>query len=204
MTSKRDYYKVLNVSRKASKDEIKRVYRKLALKYHPDRNKSPDAEEKFKEISEAYAVLSDDEKRMQYDQFGHEGIRGRYTWNDIFRGADFDSIFRDIGFGFGGFNTIFDMFFGGRARRRHGPRKGTDLRYDLEISLEEAAFGLEKDLKVPGFDVCDMISIVVLKLVCEQSITTPMRFISSTMAFPKEVKPISLSWHPPAALLLRL
>ena len=153
MTSKRDYYKVLNVSRKASKDEIKRVYRKLALKYHPDRNKSPDAEEKFKEISEAYAVLSDDEKRMQYDQFGHEGIRGRYTWNDIFRGADFDSIFRDIGFG--GFNTIFDMFFGGRARRRYGPRKGTDLRYDLEISLEEAAFGLEKDLKVPGFDVCD-------------------------------------------------
>jgi len=153
MTAKRDYYEVLNVPRKASKDEIKKAYRKLALKYHPDRNKSPDAEEKFKEISEAYAVLSDDEKRMQYDQFGHEGISGRYTWNDIFRGADFDSIFRDIGFG--GFNTIFDMFFGGRTRRRHGPRKGTDLRYDLEISLEEAAFGLDKDLNVPGFDVCD-------------------------------------------------
>ncbi|MFQ6064867.1 MAG: molecular chaperone DnaJ [Candidatus Bathyarchaeia archaeon] len=156
MTSKRDYYEVLNVPRNASKQEIKRAYRKLALKYHPDRNKSPDAEEKFKEISEAYAVLSDEEKRMQYDQFGHEGISGRYTWDDIFRGADFDAIFRDMGFGLGGFDTIFDMFFGGRTRRRHGPRRGADLRYDLEISLEEAAFGLEKDLEVPGFDVCDV------------------------------------------------
>lgn len=155
MTGKRDYYEVLNVSRNASKQEIKKAYRKLALKYHPDRNKSSGAEEKFKEISEAYAILSDDEKRMQYDRLGHEGISGRYTWDDIFRGADFDSVFRDMGFGFGGFDTIFDMFFGGRARRRSGPRKGTDLRYDLEISLEEAAFGLEKDLKVPGFDVCD-------------------------------------------------
>lgn len=155
MTSKRDYYKVLSVPRNASKQEIKKAYRKLALKYHPDRNKSTDAEEKFKEISEAYAVLSDDEKRMQYDRLGHEGISGRYTWDDIFRGADFDAIFRDMGFGLGGFDTIFDMFFGGRARRRRGPRKGADLRYDLEISLEEAAFGLEKDLEVPGFDVCN-------------------------------------------------
>ncbi len=155
MTSKRDYYEVLNVPRNSSKQDIKKSYRKLALKYHPDRNKSQDAEEKFKEISEAYAVLSDDEKRMQYDRLGHEGISGRYTWDDIFRGADFDSIFRDMGFGFGGFSTIFDMFFGGRGRRRRGPQKGADLRYDLEISLEEAAFGLEKDLKVQGFDVCD-------------------------------------------------
>lgn len=154
MSSKRDYYKVLNVPRNAPKEEIKRAYRKLALKYHPDRNKSPDAEEKFKEISEAYAVLSDDEKRIQYDQFGHEGISGRYTWDDIFRGVDFDSVFRDLGFGFGGFNTIFDMFFGGGARRRHRPRKGLDIRYDLEITLEEAAFGLNKDIEVPGFDVC--------------------------------------------------
>lgn len=153
MNNKRDYYEVLNVPRNAPKDEIKRAYRKLALKYHPDRNKSPDAEEKFKEISEAYAVLSDDEKRMQYDQLGHEGISGRYTWDDIFRGADFDRIFKDLGFG--GFNTIFDMFFGGGARQRYGPRKGADLRYDLEITLEEAAFGLNKDIEVPGFDVCD-------------------------------------------------
>ncbi len=155
MTGKRDYYEVLNVPRKASKQEIKKAYRKLALKYHPDRNKSPDAEEQFKEISEAYAVLSDDEKRMQYDQFGHEGISGKYTWDDIFRGADFDSIFKGMGFGFGGFDTIFDMFFGGRARQRHGPRKGPDLRYDLELTLEEAAFGLERDLELLGFDVCD-------------------------------------------------
>jgi molecular chaperone DnaJ len=155
MSSKRDYYKTLNVPRNASKEDIKRAYRKLALRYHPDRNKSPDAEEKFKEISEAYAVLSDDEKRMQYDQFGHEGISGRYTWDDIFRGVDFDSIFRDLGFGFGGFDTIFDMFFGGRTRQRYGPREGADLRYDLEITLEEAAFGLNKDIEIPSFEVCD-------------------------------------------------
>jgi molecular chaperone DnaJ len=154
MTTKRDYYEVLNVARNASKQEIKKAYRKLALKYHPDRNKSPEAEGKFKEISEAYAVLSDDEKRVQYDQFGHAGISGRYTWDDIFRGADFDTVFRDIGFG--GFNTIFDMFFGGGARPRHGPRKGPDLRYDVEITLEEAAFGLEKEVEMPGFETCDI------------------------------------------------
>ena len=154
MGGKRDYYEVLNVPRDASKEDIKRAYRKLALEYHPDRNKSPDAGERFKEISEAYAVLSDDEKRMQYDQWGHEGIRGRYTWDDIFRGADFDRIFRDLGFGFGGFDTIFDMFFGGRARRRYGPQRGADLRYDLEISLEEAAFGLKTEIEVPGSEVC--------------------------------------------------
>jgi len=155
MSSKRDYYEVLNVPRNASKEEIKKAYRKLALKYHPDRNKSPEAEEKFKEISEAYAILSDEEKRMQYDRLGHEGISSRYTWDDIFRGADFDRIFKDLGFGFGGFDTIFDMFFGGGVPRRHGPRKGADLRYDLEITLEEAAFGLKTEIEVPGFEVCD-------------------------------------------------
>lgn len=155
MTNKRDYYEVLDVPKDASKQEIKRVYRKLALKYHPDRNKAPDAEEKFKEISEAYAVLSDDEKRGQYDQFGHAGISGRYTWDDIYRSADFESIFRDLGFGFGGFGSIFDMFFGGRGRRRNGPRKGADLRSDVQITLEEASSGIEKELEVPGFDVCE-------------------------------------------------
>ena len=153
MSSKRDYYEVLNVPKNASKKEIKKAYRKLALKYHPDRNKSPEAVEKFKEISEAYAVLSDDEKRVQYDRFGHEGISSRYTWEDIFRSVDLDRIFRDLGFG--DFDTIFDMFFGGRARRRYGPQKGEDIRYDLEISFEEAAFGLNKDVEVPGFDICD-------------------------------------------------
>jgi molecular chaperone DnaJ len=154
MSSKRDYYEVLNVSREASQKEIKKAYRKLALKYHPDRNKSAEAEEKFKEISEAYAVLSDDEKRVRYDQLGHEGISGRYSWDDIFRGADFNSVFR--GMGFGGFETIFDMFFGGRTRRRYGPQKGADMRYDLEITLEEAAFGLNQNVKVPGFGVCNV------------------------------------------------
>lgn len=154
MSNKRDYYEVLNVSRNASKDEIKKAYRKLALKYHPDRNKSPEAEEKFKEISEAYAVLSDEEKRMQYDQFGHEGISDRYTWEDIFRGADFDTIFRDIGFGFGGLDSIFDVFFRGRGRRRYGPRRGADIRYDIQLTLEEAAFGLNTNVDVPGFDIC--------------------------------------------------
>lgn len=153
MSAKKDYYEVLNVPRKASKAQIKKAYRKLALKYHPDRNKSPDAEEKFKEISEAYAILSDDEKRMQYDQFGHEGISGRYTWDDIFRGADFNSIFRDLGFG--GFDSIFDMFFGRGRYRRYGPQKGPNLRYDLEITLEEAAFGLNKEIQVPSFETCD-------------------------------------------------
>ena len=152
MSGKRDYYEVLNVPREASKDNIKKAYRKLALKYHPDRNKSADAEDKFKEISEAYAVLSDDEKRRQYDQLGLDGISGRYTWDDIFRGADFDSIFRDLGFG--GFESIFEMFFGGRTRRRYGPRRGADLRYDLEITLEDAAFGLKTEIDVPGSTVC--------------------------------------------------
>ena len=153
MSNKRDYYEILNVTKDASKQDIKKAYRQLALKYHPDRNKSPDAEEKFKEISEAYAVLFDDEKRSQYDQFGHAGINGRYDWEDIYRNTDFASIFRDIGFG--GFGSIFDMFFGGRPRRRNGPQKGADLRSDLEITLEEAASGIEKELEVPGFDVCE-------------------------------------------------
>lgn len=152
---KRDYYEVLNVPRDASKEEIKKAYRRLALKYHPDRNKAPDAGERFKEISEAYAVLSDDEKRMQYDRLGHPGISDRYTWDDIFRGVDFDEIFRDLGFDFGGFDTIFDTFFGRGARRGYGPQKGPDLRYDLEITLEEAAYGVEKEISVPRTEVCD-------------------------------------------------
>jgi molecular chaperone DnaJ len=150
MTNKRDYYEVLNISKEASKDEIKKVYRKLALKYHPDRNKSPEAENKFKEISEAYAVLSDDEKRNQYDRFGHAGIDGRYTTEDIFRGADFESIFRNAGFGFG---DIFEEIFGGR-RSRNRNRRGADLRYDLTISLEDVAFGLKKEVEIHGFESC--------------------------------------------------
>src|SRR6187401_700592 len=109
MSTKRDYYEVLNVDRNATKEEIKGKYRKLALQYHPDRNKSSDAEEKFKEISEAYAVLSDDDKRRKYDKYGHVGSE------EVFRGSEsnFDEIFRDIGFG--GIKDIFEQLFGGRG-----------------------------------------------------------------------------------------
>jgi molecular chaperone DnaJ len=150
--SRRDYYDVLNVPRDARKDDIKNAYRKLALQYHPDRNKSPEAEEKFKEISEAYAVLSDDDKRREYDQFGHAGIDSRYSWDDLFRGVDFGEIFRDIGFGFGGFDSIFDRFFGTGGRRRVS--RGADLRYDTSISLEEAYSGVRREIEVPRTEVC--------------------------------------------------
>jgi molecular chaperone DnaJ len=150
--SRRDYYDVLSVARDASKDDIKNAYRRLALQYHPDRNKSPEAEEKFKEISEAYAVLSDEEKRAQYDQYGHAGIDSRYSWDDIFRGVDFGEIFRDIGFGFGGFESIFDRFFGTGGRRR--PSRGADLRYDTSISLEEAYSGVKREIEIPRTEVC--------------------------------------------------
>ena len=143
MTDKRDYYEVLGVSKDAPKPEIKKAYRKLAMKYHPDRNKDANAEEKFKEISEAYAVLSDNEKRSQYDQYGHAGINGKYNWEDIYRNTDFSSVFRDIGFG--GFGSIFDMFFGGGGSQRGGPQKGQDLHHPVVITLEEAASGVEKE-----------------------------------------------------------
>ena len=155
MAEKRDYYEVLGVQRNASKDEIKDVYRKLAMQFHPDRNKSPEAEEKFKEISEAYAVLSDDQKRQQYDALGHAGFDQRYTREDIFRGADFDSVFRDLGFG-----DIFRAFFGGSGFggefREQQSNRGQDLAYDLEITLEEAAHGTEKEIEVPRTEKCDV------------------------------------------------
>src|SRR3990170_1554749 len=132
---KRDYYNALGVPRGASKDNIKAAYRKLALQYHPDRNKAPEAAEKFKEISEAYAVLSDEEKRTQYDQFGRAGVYERYNAEDIFRGADFDSIFRDLGFG--GLGSLFERFFGGGGGfggfESFAPRqttRGAELAYD--------------------------------------------------------------------------
>ncbi|MFH1327547.1 MAG: molecular chaperone DnaJ [Candidatus Bathyarchaeota archaeon] len=154
MNDKRDYYEILGTSKDASKDEMKSAYRKLALHYHPDRNKSPDAEEKFKEISEAYAVLSNDEKRRQYDAHGHAGIDGQYTREDIFRGVDFDEVFRDLGSGFGGFENIFEAFLGGRSSRRPRSRRGADIRYDLEISLEDAASGIKTEIQIPRTERC--------------------------------------------------
>ena len=153
---KKDYYETLGINRDASKNELKKAYRELAKKYHPDINKEPGASEKFKEISEAYAVLSDDNKRMQYDNFGYEGIHQRYTQNDIFRDMfrDFDfNIFR----GFGGFEDIFNTFFGGRGfgrREYRGPVSGEDIRHDMEITLENAAFGVEKTINVPRTEKC--------------------------------------------------
>jgi len=155
MAGKRDYYEVLGIAKTTSKDEIKDAYRKLALQYHPDRNKSPEAEERFKEISEAYAVLSDDEKRRQYDMLGHAGFDQRYTTEDIFRGADFDSVFRDLGFGFG-IGDLFGTFFGGRDFREERAPRGQDLAYDLEITLEEAAKGVEKEIRVPRTEKCSV------------------------------------------------
>jgi molecular chaperone DnaJ len=155
-SEKRDYYEVLGVPKDASKDQLKNAYRKLAMQYHPDRNKAPGAEERFKEISEAYAVLSDDAKRAQYDRFGHEGIQGRYTPEDIFRTANFDEILRDLGFGgFGGFGgSIFDMFFGNMTGSGRGARRGADLRYDLDLTLEQVATGLTTEVDIPRTERC--------------------------------------------------
>ena len=140
--TKKDYYEILGVNKESPLDEIKKAYKKLALKYHPDRNKETGAEDKFKEISEAYAVLSDKEKKSTYDQFGHSGFDQRYSQEDIFRGSNFEDIFREFGFDddlFGG--SIFDAFFGGRRQK-----KGRDLRFDLTIDFEEAAFGVKKKI----------------------------------------------------------
>ncbi|WP_462272199.1 molecular chaperone DnaJ [Methanohalophilus sp.] len=158
MSTKRDYYEILGVSKDASASEIKKAYRKLAMKHHPDKNKESDAEEKFKEISEAYAVLSDEGKRAQYDRFGHSGIDDQYSEEDIFRSADFGG-FEDIlehifGGGFGGFGGGFGGF-GGSGRTQQGPRRGSDLRYDMDITLKQAAFGDKVNIDVPRAHKCD-------------------------------------------------
>ena len=146
----KDYYEVLGLQKKASKEEIKKAYKQLAKKYHPDLSKDSSTTEKFKEISAAYAVLSDDQKRAQYDQFGPEAFDQRFSREDIFRDFDFD-IFRNAGFG--GFDNIFDMFFGGKGRR--GQQRGMDLQYDIKLTLEEAAFGVEKEITIPRHETCE-------------------------------------------------
>jgi molecular chaperone DnaJ len=152
--TKQDYYKILNVDRNASKADIKKAYRKLALKYHPDKNKEKGSDEKFKQISEAYAVLFDDEKRAMYDQYGHDGIDQRYSSEDIFRGGDFGDIFKGMGFGF---EDIFDQFFGGRRGfpQRQRTQRGRDLRFDMEIRLEDAYRGVETEIRIPRTEPCD-------------------------------------------------
>ncbi|MEX0761570.1 MAG: molecular chaperone DnaJ [Dehalococcoidia bacterium] len=141
MTSKRDYYEVLEVSRSATTEDIKKSFRKLALKYHPDRNKEADAGTRFKEISEAYQVLSDPDRRASYDRFGHAGVNG-----DAGRGFE--------GFeGFGGFGDIFDAFFGGSQRQ--GPRRGNDLEYQVSVSFVDAAFGVDKAVELDRMERCE-------------------------------------------------
>ena len=142
MSSKRDYYEVLGVNRAADPEELKKAYRRLARQYHPDINKEPGAEEHFKEANEAYEVLSDPEKRRAYDRFGHAGVEGSVGYSDV---------------GFGNISDIFEEFFGfgtGTRTRRRGPRRGSDLQYDLEIGFEEAVFGCEKEIEVYRQDAC--------------------------------------------------
>ncbi len=154
--SKRDYYEVLGVSKTATQDELKKAYRKLARKYHPDLNKdNPEAAEKFKECNEAYSVLSDEQKRAQYDQFGPEAFE-----NGGMGGGPGAGGFGGFGgFGGSGMEDIFDMFFGGQGRggrsTNAGPQRGADLRFDLEISFEEAAFGIEKEISLKRAERCE-------------------------------------------------
>jgi molecular chaperone DnaJ len=146
--AQRDYYEILGVPRDASADELKAAFRRLARQYHPDVNNEPDAEERFKELNEAYAVLSDPDKRSAYDRYGHAGVRGPGgappDFNVNFN--DFADIFSDL-FGFGGFGRS-------STRSRNSPRRGADLQYRLELTFEEAVFGLEKEIEITRDEVC--------------------------------------------------
>ena len=146
-TNKRDYYEILGVKRDATDEDIKKAFRKLAFEYHPDRNKSGDAEDKFKEINEAYEILRDPNKRSAYDKFGHQGA-------NFGGGAGFDG-----SQGFGGFGDIFDAFFGGTSNRtQNGPRRGGDLEQAIEIAFEDAVFGSSRELQVTRAQVCNKCS----------------------------------------------
>jgi molecular chaperone DnaJ len=146
-TGQRDYYDVLGVPRSADAQELKKAYRKLAMEYHPDRNSSEDAAARFKEINQAYEILSDDQKRQAYDRFGHAGVEGG-------AGAGFDGFHNFEG----GFGDIFDAFFGGGqrggGRRRRGPARGADLRFNMRLTFEEAVFGVEREIEFQRQERC--------------------------------------------------
>jgi molecular chaperone DnaJ len=147
--SKRDYYEVLGVDKSAGEREIKKAYKKLAMKYHPDRTQGDKGlEDKFKEIQEAYEILSDSQKRAAYDQYGHAGVDPNRGGGGFGGGADFGDIFGDV------FGDIFGG--GGRGGRQSRARQGSDLRYNLELSLEEAVRGKSVDIRVPTLVECDV------------------------------------------------
>jgi molecular chaperone DnaJ len=147
--SKRDYYEVLGVHRNASETEIKKAYRKLAIQFHPDKNAGDkQAEDKFKEISEAYSVLSDTQQRVIYDQYGHAGLNGGGGGGSYSSGGFSGTPFEDL------FGDLFGDIFGNRGGQRSRGRRGDDLRYNLSISFEEAAFGLETKIQIPRYQTC--------------------------------------------------
>lgn len=162
-----DYYKLLGVEKTASDGEIKKSYRKLAMKYHPDKTKGDKAsEEKFKKISEAYAVLSDSEKRKEYDTFGSSGFQQRYSQEDIFKGFDFGDILREFGVGgFGNFGGGFSTGRGGRggANRHRQPAKGSDLVYELPLTLRDIAEGVSKTISLQHRGANEQLSIKIPK-----------------------------------------
>lgn len=168
MATKRDYYEILGVNKSATDDEIRKAYRKLAKQHHPDANQSnkKEAEEKFKEISEAYENLSDPQKRKMYDQFGHNGPQGFGSQGGYYNytngGSGFGG-FEDFGGfeGFGDFGDIFSSIFGGtgfgrNTSRKNGPKKGRDLKYNMEITFEESYLGVEKEIVIIREEVCDV------------------------------------------------
>ncbi|VVB53734.1 Chaperone protein DnaJ [uncultured archaeon] len=148
----RDYYEILGVGRDATAEDVKKAYRSLAKKIHPDINKSPDAEAKFKELSEAYEVLADQDKRVRYDQYGKEGVKnsfgqGGFTWDDFSHVGDIEDIFSG--------SSIFDMLFGGRSRKHSHANAGNDLKADVSLTLEEVAEGVKKSIKIRRKERCD-------------------------------------------------
>ena len=153
--TKRDYYEVLGLGKEASAEDIKKAYRRLAKQYHPDVSKDGNAEEKFKEVSEAYEVLIDPAKKATYDKFGHEGAdksfsSGGFQWSDFTHYSDIKDIFGRDFFG----RDIFDVFMGGSRREHNAPARGNDLRYDLYVSLQEAASGMKSEIYVPRTELC--------------------------------------------------